>query len=739
MADVKVEFGAKDVGLEKTIKAIENQLVSLDKELKSGTLSFDQIKNKMREVAQAEKLHQSLGGTSDRLRNLGLASTSASGQVDRLGREMRQTGAQADALAGKAKGAGMSLSSMRGAIAGLGLGAVAAQARQVIKEFDRVDKLAKRFDTTAESIQRVSTAARLSGTDIEVVAQSLTKAGVAATKVILGNEQMSATFERAGIDARRFSEADLDQKLIQISEAFQAANGDATKTNAIIEILGTRGGANLIPLIKNVDELKASMEGAAVASDDVVAKMAQMNDRIETATQNMKIFGAEALNAFTDLFEMLGSAMAGQGLKTIKEMNDEMERMNAEARLAQRGITRPEEDRTTKVEMRGPRFAQIPVTVSAPGPKAAEFEKQLQEELEAMRKETHEAEVKRKEKEKQIAQANADAQEKAEKDVTREKKRQLDLEKERANVKMAELAEKEAMLLRVEQEAMSGKLETERKILEARANGNEELVKQIRNQERYNKLLGEFLKAGETMGAASSKASEMIANEMKALELEAQKRTRADTAPTGGGGGGARGATPTPSFGQGMVEGMRGQVSQTELLKKIDPGMFNASAKSVFDEFGKAVGAGRAGRASDILKRVEGRIEREERRGRIAQRLGEGGEMPNFRQLQEEALKLQTELKGGIEEFGDWTKITGMSSTELEEFTENLMKASESMESMEAPEVPKVEAPGAAAAEAAKQETPEQGLMTKIGEAVEAIKLAVEKIEPKLPMQALAP
>lgn len=737
MADVSVEFGARDTGLEKTLKAIENRLVSLDKELKSGSLSFDQIKSKMREVSQAEKLHSSLGGTSDRLRNLGLASTSAAGQVDRLGKEMRQTGAQADVLAGKAKDAGMSLSSMRGVIAGLGLGAVAAQARQVINEFDRVDKLAKRFDTTAESIQRVSTAARLSGTDIETVANSLTKAGVAATKVILGNEQMAATFERAGIDARRFSEADLDQKLIQISEAFQAANGNAAKTNAIIEILGTRGGANLIPLIKNVDELKASMEGAAVASDGVVAKMAEMNDRIETATQNMKIFGAEALNAFTDLFEMLGSAMAGQGLKTIKELNEEVERMNAEARLAQRGITRPEEERMTKVEMRGPRFAQIPITVSEPGPKAAEFEKQLQAEIEAMRKEAHDAEIARKEKEKKIAQANADAQERAEKDVAREKQRQLDLEKERASVKMAELAEKEAALLRAEQDALAGKLETERKILEARANGNEEIVKQIRNQERYNKLLGEFLKAGETMGGASSKASEMVANEMKALELEAQKRTRADAAPTGGGGGG-RATTPAPSFGRGMVEGMRGQVSQTELLKKIDPGMFNTSVKSIFDEFGKAIGEGQAARASSILNKIEGRIEQEERRGRLAERFGEDGKMPSFGKLQEEALKLQTELKGGIQEFGDWSKITKMSSTELEEFTDNLMKASENMESMEVPETPKIEAPGAAAAEAAQKETPEQSLMGKIQDAVEKIKVAVEKIEPKLPMQALA-
>jgi hypothetical protein len=62
MADVSVEFGAKDVGLEKTLKTIQDQMVSLQGEVNSGTLSFQEISQKMREIKTAEGIFAKLGG-----------------------------------------------------------------------------------------------------------------------------------------------------------------------------------------------------------------------------------------------------------------------------------------------------------------------------------------------------------------------------------------------------------------------------------------------------------------------------------------------------------------------------------------------------------------------------------------------------------------------------------------------------------------------------------------------------
>lgn len=62
MADVSVEFGAKDVGLENTLKTIQDQMVSLQGEVNSGTLSFQEISQKMREIKTAEGIFAKLGG-----------------------------------------------------------------------------------------------------------------------------------------------------------------------------------------------------------------------------------------------------------------------------------------------------------------------------------------------------------------------------------------------------------------------------------------------------------------------------------------------------------------------------------------------------------------------------------------------------------------------------------------------------------------------------------------------------
>jgi hypothetical protein len=173
---------------------------------------------------------------------------------------------------------------IKSAFAGVGSmlvgGAIVSGLKSLMNDFDRVGKLASRFNTSAESIQRVSVAAQVAGTDVEAVANAMTKAGIAASKAVESGGQMADLFQRAGISARDFAAANVDEKLLMIAEAYRAAGTDASKTNAIIEIMGSRAGANLIPLISNLEALKAEMQGVSVASDDVVRKIEAANDRL---------------------------------------------------------------------------------------------------------------------------------------------------------------------------------------------------------------------------------------------------------------------------------------------------------------------------------------------------------------------------------------------------------------------------------------------------------------------------
>ena len=150
---------------------------------------------------------------------------------------------------------------------------IIAEIRRVMEHFDRVNDLAVRFGTSAESIQRVGEAAKLAGSDIDMVARAMTKAGVAATQAVNEGGAIAETFQRAGINAREFERASLDKKLLTVAEAFKAANGDASKQNEILKLIGMRA-ADLIPLISNVDGLKSAMADASVVSDEAVKKIA---------------------------------------------------------------------------------------------------------------------------------------------------------------------------------------------------------------------------------------------------------------------------------------------------------------------------------------------------------------------------------------------------------------------------------------------------------------------------------
>lgn len=206
------------------------------------------------------------------------------------------------------------MAGIKGAFGGLGGllvgGAVVGGLRSLMNDMDRVGKLATRFDTSAESIQRVSVAAQIAGTDVEAVANAMTKAGIAASKAATQGGSVADLFKRAGINAQSFANANIDEKLLMVAEAYRAAGNDASKTNAIIEIMGSRAGANLIPLISNLEGLKAEMAGVAVTTDATVRRIEAANDTLTRTTNTLKVYFAEAVGFFVGINERIGTMLA---------------------------------------------------------------------------------------------------------------------------------------------------------------------------------------------------------------------------------------------------------------------------------------------------------------------------------------------------------------------------------------------------------------------------------------------
>lgn len=343
-------------------------------------------------------------------------------------------------VANSARTAGDSIkqafSGLGGILAG---GAALAGLKSLMDDFDKVAKVATRFGASAEDIQRVSVAADLAGVSIDTVARVLTKMSVAASDASSGSKEMAEAFAKAGINAEAFKRANLEQQLIMVSEAFNRARGDADATNQIIELMGTRAAAQMIPLIDNTAALREEMAGVAVASDDVVRKIEAANDRMTRAGNEIKVFFAGVLDQFIQINERIGSILAQEGglfrlidglskamrgnfiplfevlgtSRTIREMEQMELKANAIAELTREGLLSGSD--SEKARLIADRIEQIRERTKEVKTIATEIETTTDNSLEVEKEKTKELE-----RQAHILQQQEDKRQQAIKDTMRE-------------------------------------------------------------------------------------------------------------------------------------------------------------------------------------------------------------------------------------------------------------------------------------------------------------------------------
>ena len=282
MADVSVEFGAKDTGLEQTLKTIQDQLVELDGELKSGTLSFDEINKKMREAAQAEKLHASLGGTKEKLDELGLSFRQTKPSVEEFKDTQKSVSVETEKTATSFKTMAGEMFELRAALENGNLSA------------DEFDKTLRRLNKLEDIKQKM-----------EDFKNSTASAGVAMSQAAPRADELGQRTENAGNKADSAAGI-FDSSFAKISAAFTVGNIAAQAFEKIIQTAfdiaraAAQGFSDALDLGGRLNEL-------SVRTGEAAGKLLVL----ETAFRNSGVSSEQVGVSINKLQKFMSDASAG--------------------------------------------------------------------------------------------------------------------------------------------------------------------------------------------------------------------------------------------------------------------------------------------------------------------------------------------------------------------------------------------------------------------------------------------
>lgn len=193
----------------------------------------------------------------------------------------------------------------------ISIGGLVAGAVQISESLDRVKDLGDRFGETAESIQRADVAARLFGSDIEAVARGIGKVTLNAYQATKNGGEMAENFKKIGIEATSFVNLPLEAKIVALSEAYQKATGSGEGLAEMQSVMG-RSAAELIPLLaQGPAAIKATMDEALVASQNVVDAVDTFYDRLVVVKQAAAVFFGFIVQGILSIASTWGAATGG--------------------------------------------------------------------------------------------------------------------------------------------------------------------------------------------------------------------------------------------------------------------------------------------------------------------------------------------------------------------------------------------------------------------------------------------
>ena len=305
MADVTVEFGAKDAGLSQTLKNVQKELADLDTQQKKTAMSADEFQRSLSRTKQLE-------GMEKKLRSMSSEADKSSLSLGKIG--------LAAGVAGVAVKAGM-----------MAMETATAAARAVVDGFaqaidlgGKLNDLSSRTGETAGNLLVLQRAFENSGLGADKVGQSLNKLQKFMAEANAGGVEQTQTLDALGISMSDLAGKTPSEQMQVLAQKIASISDPAERARASMDIFGKAGG-ELLPLLNNfsgeIDTARGQLGSMPSAMDRSAKAMDDLGDSMKAISSKSMEFAAgfiekalPALNMFTNALSGVDAAGWGQAL-----------------------------------------------------------------------------------------------------------------------------------------------------------------------------------------------------------------------------------------------------------------------------------------------------------------------------------------------------------------------------------------------------------------------------------------
>jgi len=166
----------------------------------------------------------------------------------------------------------------------------------IVDAAGQISDLSSRLGVSAEFLQEMQFAAKLSGASIEDVAGAVEKLSIARMKALSGDEKTIENFKKMGISMETIRNLGAEDLFKALGEPF-AAGMDPQKLIGPFRELAGKGAGALIPAMVSglTDAAQQARDLGIVIDTDVVDALDDVADRIDTLKSVFMSFGASVI------------------------------------------------------------------------------------------------------------------------------------------------------------------------------------------------------------------------------------------------------------------------------------------------------------------------------------------------------------------------------------------------------------------------------------------------------------